>query len=57
MQLFLWGVRKISFFAGAGNFKNLKEKSIYELEIDAQVRKRRFKGTKPMKVTIDGKEQ
>lgn len=57
VQLFLFGVRKVAYYAAAPHVKNLKETNILELDIDKKIKKNRFKNTKPMEVTIDGKKQ
>lgn len=55
--MFLFGVRRIAYYAAAPWAKNLKETDILKLDIDKEIRKKKLKGMKPIKVTIDGKEQ
>lgn len=56
-DMFSWGVREVSYWSAAPMSKNLKRTDIYDHKFDKEAKKRRFKNTKPMKVTIDGKEQ
>ena len=57
VDIFLYGVREIAYYAAAPHVKNFKKTDIMKLDIDKEIRKKKLKGMKPIKVTIDGKEQ